>query len=97
MNIKEQIIRDKIKQLEEEILELKKTERKIRSLDNYSLEEKEEAFDNLYNHALSQLRELEETGSVNDDSAHFMFEAMMELLSMKGGPRIWEYYNTLGD
>ena len=88
-------LQDKIFELQEELKKAKLKAKKVRSLGAYNSLEKSARFDSLYRLALGHLNRVEE-GRAKDDDEHFMFEAIMNLLSPEDGS-IWDYYNSLSD
>lgn len=91
---KQSDIEEKIKRLKSELDELKASKRQIRPLSDYSDKEKIMVFDSFYGQALEHLNETESSGYADEDTANYMFESVMELLSSSDSI-IWEYYNSL--
>jgi len=77
-----------------ELVALEDVETGIVALEDYTVEQKIEFFDSLYNSALSHLKEVEEEGCVDGDVAH-MFEDVMSILNIEDTKAVWNYYNSL--
>jgi hypothetical protein len=74
----------------------KKAEEKAewhKALSDYTVEEKCKKFDSLYEFAAEILRQVEAEGYTDDDTDHYMFEAVMELLA-KDSTAFWKHYNS---
>ena len=67
----------------------------IKTLEQYTDDEKIEKFNLLYNMALAHLGDVQEDSNSDDDTTQWFFEAVMELLSKEDGSGIWDYYNKL--
>ena len=78
-----------------ELAALEDVETGIVALEDYTVEQKIEFFDSLYNSALSHLKEVEEEGWVDEDAAHYMFEDVMSILNIEDTKAVWNYYNSL--
>lgn len=76
-----------------ELAALEDVETGIVALEDYTVEQKIEFFDSLYNSALSHLKEVEEEGFVN--VAQYMFEDVMSILNIEDTKAVWNYYNSL--
>lgn len=63
----------------------------LKKLSDYTDEEKCEKFDELYRMAREDFAHVREHGYAPKDSKHWMFEAVMELLS---GAEMWDAYNA---
>ena len=96
--MKDKDIDERIEDLLMEVEALRKTKKKdkyVRRLDEYTNVEKIVAFEKLYASALAHLERIEVNGFAPSRDEHYMFEEVMELLSAKDGPKIWDYYNSL--
>jgi hypothetical protein len=78
-----------------ELAALEDVETRIVALEDYTVEQKVEFFDSLYNSALSHLKEVEAEGWVNEDAAYYMFEDVMSILNIEDTKAVWNYYNSL--
>ena len=83
---------------EEQELVLKHRAEKVnwepRRLDEYTIEEKCEAFDRLYNGALKTFNYVKENG-YEDDAEHYRFEDVMQLLNRPfPDNKLWDLYNS---
>lgn len=78
-----------------ELAALEDVETGIVALEDYTVEQKIEFFDSLYNSALSHVKEVEKEGWVDEDAAHYMFEDVMSILNIKDTKAVWNYYNSL--
>ena len=78
-----------------ELAALEDVETGIVALEDYTVEQKIEFFDSLYNSALSHLKEVEEEGWVDEDAAQYMFEDVMSILNIEDTKAVWNYYNSL--
>ena len=66
----------------------------VRSLSSYTVEEKCKHFDKLYGYAQEALEHVETEGYSDDDTPHYTWEAVMELLTHPNNSRaFWDYYN----
>lgn len=101
MPTQSEILRKQIEDNQKQLQELEKLEKLelrkqvVKSLDEYTSEEKIEAFDKLYNSALSELKE-KENGEYSDDnnSAQYTWEDVMSLLA-RNRTNFWKYFNSL--
>ena len=93
--LEQQIAEAKRKLQELEDLE-KNTERNlaIKNLDEYTIEEKIEKFDAMYNSALEELTEKEKEGWNSEDSSQYAWESYIELLA-RNSDKFWKYWNNL--
>ena len=73
----------------------KERETYIRKLEDVSDEEKIKFFDNMFNDALSMLKETEKNGCYEHET-EYAWEAQMEILSQPGKD-FWDYYNSLDE
>lgn len=89
------------KEIEEKKAELEKLEKlesnqlrsnAIKSLDEYSDEQKISTFDGLYNSALKDLESKERGGEDRDET--YTWEDVMELLA-RDSSAFWKYYHSL--
>lgn len=78
-----------------ELAALEDVETGIVALEDYTVEQKIEFFDSLYNSALSHVKEVEAEGWVDEDAAHYMFEDVMSILNIEDTKAVWNYYNSL--
>jgi len=78
-----------------ELATLEDVETGIVALEDYTVEQKIEFFDSLYNSALSHVKEVEAEGWVDEDAAHYMFEDVMSILNIEDTKAVWNYYNSL--
>jgi hypothetical protein len=78
-----------------ELAALEDVETGIVALEDYTVEQKVEFFDSLYNSALSHVKEVEAEGWVDEDAAHYMFEDVMSILNIEDTKAVWKYYNSL--
>ena len=78
-----------------ELAALEDVETGIVALEDYTVEQKVEFFDSLYNSALSHVKEVEAEGWVDEDAAHYMFEDVMSILNIEDTEAVWNYYNSL--
>ena len=78
-----------------ELAALEDVETGIVALEDYTVEQKVEFFDSLYNSALSHVKEVEAEGWVDEDAAHYMFEDVMSILNIEDTKAVWNYYNSL--
>lgn len=87
-----------------ELAALEDVETGIVALEDYTVEQKIEFFDSLYNSALSHVKEVEKEGWVDEDAAkysirqraaHYMFEDVMSILNIEDTKAVWNYYNSL--
>jgi hypothetical protein len=78
-----------------ELAALKDVETGIVALEDYTVEQKIEFFDSLYNSALSHVKEVEAEGWVDEDAAQYMFEDVMSILNIEDTRAVWNYYNSL--
>lgn len=85
----------KKERLEAELAALEDVETGIVALEDYTVEQKIEFFDSLYNSALSHVKEVEAEGWVDEDAAHYMFEDVMSILNIEDTKAVWNYYNSL--
>ena len=92
----EKEIRDAKRKLE--ILESKNREDKrssiIKSLGEYTVDEKVKFFDKLYGNALRELNEIEKHGYSNEDNTQFAWEEYIQILAIDNG-KFWDYWNKL--
>lgn len=66
----------------------------IKSLDEYTTEEKVLFFDNMYNSALRDLKDCEQIGFRDEDSAEYAWEIYIEILAREK-KSFWKYWNSL--
>lgn len=67
----------------------------IKSLEDYTIEEKEAFFNKVYAKALAALNEEIKNGRKEDsDDEHYVWEEMMEILA-KDKRKFWDYWNSL--
>ena len=78
-----------------ELAALEDVETGIVALEDYTVEQKIEFFDSLYNSALSHVKEVEAEGWVDEDAAQYMFEDVMSILNIEDTKAVWKYYNSL--
>lgn len=78
-----------------ELASLEDVETGIVALEDYTVEQKIEFFDSLYNSALSHVKEVEAEGWVDEDAAQYMFEDVMSILNIEDTKAVWKYYNSL--
>lgn len=78
-----------------ELAALEDVETGIVALEDYTIEQKIEFFDSLYNSALSHVKEVEAEGWVDEDASQYMFEDVMSILNIEDNKALWKYYNSL--
>lgn len=80
-----------------ESIKKKAREYKIRTVDEYTTQEKVEAFDAMHGAAASMFQKVAETGHSDDDDAYYAWENQMGFLANKEGGRkeFWENYRKL--
>jgi hypothetical protein len=78
-----------------ELAALEDVETGIFALEDYTVEQKVEFFDSLYNSALSHVKEVEAEGWVDEDTPQYMFEDVMSILNIEDSKAMWKYYNSL--
>lgn len=78
-----------------ELAALEDVETGIVALEDYTVEQKVEFFDSLYNSALSHVKEVEAEGWVDEDASEYMFEDVMAILNIENTKAMWNYYNSL--
>ena len=90
----------RIKKLEQDILSkqqeletLKKVDAPVIPCKDYTDVEKIAYFDKLYLSALEHLKEAEDNGYVNEDSEHYIFEEVFQMLNLRDPRAIWTYFN----
>lgn len=84
---------NEISRLEKRIEELKEAKSKLdtlRKLESYSDKEKCIEFDKFYYYAREIIEEKVSKGYIDEDTGHWCFEMVMNLL----GEDIWECFNT---
>lgn len=95
-------IKNEIKKTKERLAELERQEKldgrrdAIKSLNEFTVEEKVEFFDKLYKLAESDLLEAEEQGNIEYIDNTYGFEAYIEILARKKD-KFWEYWNSIED
>lgn len=82
-----------------ELEDLKKSlesgeDRPIKSLEDWTEEEKVEWFDKFYKFALNHVDEREDSGYDDEDSDHWFFEQGMSIL-YDNRKEFWDWYNSL--
>ena len=69
-------------------------DRPIKSLEDWTEEEKVEWFDKFYKFALNHVDEREDSGYDDEDSDHWFFEQGMSIL-YDNRKEFWDWYNSL--
>ncbi len=91
------------KEIQDKIAELAKLEKQltndsrteaIKELSEFSTSEKVEVFDTLYDYVISGIKEVEKSGYIDEDSAHYDSETLLEIVS-RDKRKFWDYYNSL--
>lgn len=87
----------KRKELEDLEKSLEKGEdRPIKSLEDWTDEEKIEFFDTMYNFSLKHVQEREDSGYDDEDTDHWYFEEGIKVLyDPKNRSEFWKWYNSL--
>lgn len=92
-----------LKEIEDKKIELQLLEEKERIafrgdaiclLDDFTIEDKVEAFDKLYNSILNSIIDLEEKGYYDEDEEHYLWEETMSIVT-KNPNNFWKYFNTM--
>lgn len=78
-----------------ELAALEDVETGIVALEDYTVEQKIEFFDSLYNSTLSHIKEVEAEGWVDEDASQYIFEDVMSILNIEDNKALWKYYNSL--
>lgn len=68
----------------------------IKTLDEYSVDEKIKFFDKMYKSAKEELEHLEKEGWTDEDNDHYAWEAYIEILA-KNNKDFWKYWNSLSN
>jgi hypothetical protein len=76
--------------------ELEEEMRAIKSLGEFTVEEKVEIFDRLYNSAYSVVSEVKKNGYREEDTPHHLYEQMMSIVA-RDHETFWKYYNSLSN
>ena len=101
MNEKERLIqqisdaREKLQKLEERERNSKRNDA-IKEISEYTSEEKIQFFDKLYDSAYTELVSVEENHCRDDDSDHYTWEEMIQILA-RDKNKFWKYWNSLCD
>lgn len=66
----------------------------IKSLDEYTFQEKIDFFDKIYNNSLQELVDYEKGNRHDDDSEHYAWESCIEILA-RDSKTFWDYWNSL--
>lgn len=82
----------RIKTLEARLVTIKTWASKIRQLEDFSMQEKADVFDKLYNQTWTYLKETLEADWYPKDGEYYIYEAVMELTL---GKQVWDILNTV--
>lgn len=95
-------IREEIRKAQEKLAELERLEKlegrndAIKSLDEFTVEDKVKFFDNMYKLAEKDLKDAEENCSTESIDDNYGFEAYIEILA-RDKDRFWSYWNSIED